>query len=363
MKKTRKIEIAFEILRIVVAMAIAYLLAMLVLFLISDQPLEAIKSFAFGPLSTKRRFSSVIELMIPFMLTGTSMCMMYSANRFNLASEGIFLFAGCVITLCSFYLDLPKGLFAGVLILIGAVVGGLLAFVVAFAREKFHANEVVISIMLNYSLLYFSNYILRNFMLDTSVTYSASYPINENAKLTRLLSGTRLHSGIFVAIAAVIIGYIILYKTPLGMKIRSCGNNENFAKTVGINAVACCIIAQVLGGAFAGVGGTVQILGLFDRFQWDSLTQYGFDGLLVSVLAKRNPILVPIGSFLLAYLRIGADIVNYSTDVPAEFVSILQAIIILLVAAQEFLGATKRKTIYKAAQKEMLEEKGEPQEC
>ena len=61
----------------------------------------------------------------------------------------------------------------------------------------------------------------------------------------------------------------------------------------------------------------------------------------------------------MAYLRIGADIVNYSTDVPAEFVSILQAIIILLVAAQEFLGVMKRKTIYKAARKEMMLEKGE----
>mgnify|MGYP006803740735 CR=1 FL=1 len=90
--------------------------------------------------------------MIPFMLTGTGMCMMYSANRFNLSVEGIFLFSGCIITLCSFYLNLPKVLFSLVLILIGAVVGGLLAFIPAIGREKLGANEVVISIMLNYAL-------------------------------------------------------------------------------------------------------------------------------------------------------------------------------------------------------------------
>ena len=359
MKKTRRIEILFEILRIIFAMAIAYLLAMLVLLFISKEPIEAIKSFAFGPLTSKRRISSVFELMIPFMLTGTGMCMMYSANRFNLSVEGIFLFSGCIITLCSFYLNLPKVLFSLVLILIGAVVGGLLAFIPAVGREKLGANEVVISIMLNYALLYFSNFILRNFMLDTSVTYIASYPIKDAAKLTRLFKGTRLHTGLFVALLVVVLGYLFLYKTPIGLKIRSCGANASFAKYAGINVALYCIIAQVIGGACAGIGGTVQILGLFDRFQWDSLTQYGFDGLLVSVLAKRNPILVPVGAFLLAYLRIGADIVNYSTDVPAEFVSILQAIIILLVAAQEFLGVMKRKTIYKAARKEMMLEKGE----
>lgn len=358
MKRTRRIETLFEVLRIVVAMAIAYLLAMVVLFLVSEEPMEAIKNFAFGPFSTKRRFSSMIELMIPFMFTGTCMCLMYSANRFNLAGEGIFLFSGCVITLVSFQLqalNLPAVVFPLVLVAVGGVVGAILALIPALAREKLEVNEVVVSIMLNYALLYFSNYILRNFMLDTSITYSASFPLPEAAKLSGIWKGTRLHTGIFIAIAAVAVAFIFLYRTPRGLSIRTCGINPNFSKYVGINVTLSCIIAQVIGGAMAGMGGTVQILGLYDRFQWDSLTQYGFDGLLVSVLAKRNPLLVPVASFLLAYLRIGADIVNYSTDVPAEFVSVLQAIIILLVAAQEFLGRMKKKAIFNAAKKAMSE--------
>ena len=363
MKKTRRIEIAFELLRIVIAIAIAYVLAMIVLFFISEQPMEAIKSFAFGPVSTKRRFSSVIELAIPFMFTGAGMCMMYSANRFNLAGEGIFLFSGCIITLCSFQLA-PLGLspliFPLILILIGAIAGGILALIPALAREKLQVNEVVVSIMLNYALLYISNFILRNFMLDTSVTYSASFELPESSKLINIWQGTRLHTGVFVALFVVVAVWIFLYKTPWGYSIRTCGINASYAKYVGINVVVSCVVAQIIGGACAGAGGAVQILGLYDRYQWDSLTQYGFDGLLVSVLAKRNPILVPIAAFMLAYLRIGADIVNYVTDVPAEFISVLQAIIILLVAAQSFLGGVRDKVIYDSAKKGMkAEEKKE----
>lgn len=356
MKKTRRIELAFEFLRILIAVSVAYLLAMVVLFMISEQPIEAIKSFAFGPVSTKRRFSSVIELAIPFTFTGVGMCMMYSANRFNLVGEGVFLFAGCVITFCAFLLE-PLGLSAAVfpliLIGIGAIVGGLIAVIPAVAREKLQVNEVVVSIMMNYALLYLSNFILRNYMLDTSVTYSASYELPENSKLINIWRGTRLHTGIFVALAVVIAAWIFLYKTPWGYSIRTCGINASFSKYVGIHVAASCILAQILGGAAAGAGGAVQILGLYDRFQWDSLTQYGFDGLLVSVLAKRNPILVPVAAFLLAYLRIGADIVNYVTDVPAEFISVLQAIIILLVAAQGFLGSLRDKAIFDTAKKEI----------
>ena len=189
MKKTRRIELAFEFLRILIAVSVAYLLAMVVLFMISEQPIEAIKSFAFGPVSTKRRFSSVIELAIPFTFTGVGMCMMYSANRFNLVGEGVFLFAGCVITFCAFLLE-PLGLSAAVfpliLIGIGAIVGGLIAVIPAVAREKLQVNEVVVSIMMNYALLYLSNFILRNYMLDTSVTYSASYELPENSKLINI---------------------------------------------------------------------------------------------------------------------------------------------------------------------------------
>ncbi len=356
MKKTRRIETMFEILRIVVAMGIAYILAMLVLFLISEEPLEAIRNFAMGPLSTKRRFSSMLELMIPFMFTGSCMCMMYSANRFNLVGEGVFLFSGCIITFMAFVLE-PLGLssivFPAVLIAIGALTGGIIASVPAVAREKLEVNEVVVSIMMNYALLYLSNYVLRNFMLDTSITYSASFALPEASRLAGIWHGTRLHMGIFVAIGAVILSWLFLHHTPTGLSIRICGLNAEFSRYSGIHVVASCMIAQILGGALAGMGGAVQILGLYDRFQWDSLTQYGFDGLLVSVLAKRNPILVPVAAFLLAYLRIGADIVNYSTDVPAEFVSVLQAIIILLVAAQEFLGRYKSKAIFNAARKSM----------
>ena len=75
---------------------------------------------------------------------------------------------------------------------------------------------------------------------------------------------------------------------------------------------------------------------------WTALTNMGFDGLLVAVLAKKNPVFVPLGAFLLAYMRTGASILNYTSSIPIEFVDIMQAIIILLIAAEHFLAATKR---------------------
>ena len=83
----------------------------------------------------------------------------------------------------------------------------------------------------------------------------------------------------------------------------------------------------------------------YTRFQWTATTQHGFDGLLVAVLAKKNPVLVPIGALFLAYIRIGADVVNTSGDIPTEFVTVIQGIIILLVAAESFLSGTKNRCV------------------
>lgn len=136
----------------------------------------------------------------------------------------------------------------------------------------------------------------------------------------------------------------IFYLTPLGLSIRLCGSNANFAKYAGIKMNTVLIIAQALGGAIAGLGGTVEILGNYSRYQWTALTQYGFDGLIVAVLAHKNPLLVPIGAFMVAHMRIGANILNVNTSAPIEFVQMMQAILIILIAAETFLEKQRNPT-------------------
>ncbi|MBQ4252209.1 MAG: hypothetical protein II704_04105, partial [Erysipelotrichaceae bacterium] len=105
------------------------------------------------------------------------------------------------------------------------------------------------------------------------------------------------------------------------------------------------------------VGGAVEIMNSYKRFQWIATTGHGFDGMVVAVLARKNPILVPIGALFLAYIRIGADVVSTSGDIPSEFITVIQGIIILLVAAESFLSGTKKKLIYKSVEKEEAEKR------
>ncbi len=95
----------------------------------------------------------------------------------------------------------------------------------------------------------------------------------------------------------------------------------------------------------AGIGGAVEVLGMYDRFQWQNMTGYGFDGVIVAILAKNNPGGGPVAAFLLAYWRIGADKMSTASDVTGEMISIIQGIIIMLVAAKAFMSGRRQKML------------------
>lgn len=356
MSKTRQIETTVELVRILVAIGIAYGIALVTLFAISDDPVYVIRQFVLGPFSSVRRVGSIINLAIPFTFTGLCFCFVYAVNKFNLSGEGIFMFSGCIVSLTAISLGgagLPTPVMLLILLAVGAIVGFFVSLIPAWLDVKFKANIVVVSLMLNSILAFLSIWVLKYFMRDPSIGSLGSYMIPESAKLPMIFGKFRVQSGFFVALIAVAFVGVLFYKTIFGYKMRVVGSNPNFARASGINMNGTIILAQLVGGIFAGMGGTCEILGNYDRYKWVVSTQHGFDGLMVAVLARKNPILVPVAAILLAYIRIGADVVNSKGDIPIEFITVIQGIVILLVAAEEFMGRYKKKLIYKAAQKDM----------
>lgn len=354
MKETRRIEFFFELGRVVLALVIAYALTLVCIMLISDKPAEAVYMFAIGPFTNARRFGQLAGKFIPYLLTGTGMCFVYAANRFNLIGEGAYLISGCIVTFVATNLGnfgIPHVIMIILLIIVGGVTGGIVGSVPAVLKEKMGVNEVVVSIMMNFTLLYLATFLVKRIMADPNITYLASKALPESAKLTTLIPRTQLHTGLFIGLGAVVVVSLIFYRTRLGYNIRICGANPDFAKATGINMTRSLIIAQILSAVLAGIGGSIDIMGIYDRYMWTGLTNMGFDGLMVAVLSKKNPIFVPLGAFLLAYMRTGASILNYTTEIPIEFVEIMQAIIILLIAAEHFMGGIKENIIFNASKK------------
>ena len=352
----KQIEKLMDVLKTLAAVLLAFAATILLICLISSTPLETVIDFFVGPFQTTRRIGNIIEMAIPICFTGCGICIMYSTGHINMGSSGYFYIGGLAASAIAFGVMLPNGVHPIVCILVGGVVAALIASIPAILCIKWDINEVVSSLMLNYIWVYLGTWILRNFMIDPLAGFNASEAFLETAKLPRIMQGSRIHAGLFIAIVVVIFSWVFLKKTKWGYQIRMMGINSKFSVYSGMGATGILLASQMLGGFIAGIGGATEVLGMYTRFEWATAPSTGFDGIMVAAIAHRNPALVPIASLFLAYVRVGADVISRTSDVPAEIVSIIQAIIIMLVGAQMFLSKIRHKQIVKASVRALAKE-------
>jgi simple sugar transport system permease protein len=341
----------FELSRTVLAILIALFIALIAIFLVSDNPLSALNTFLFGPLKSLRHFGNVLEMMIPLIFTGLAVSIMFSSAQFNLGAEGAFFLGGIASTYIAVKWTMPLVVHPLIAILAGGLVGALFCGIPALLKVKWNASELVSSLMFNYVALFSGLYIINYYLRDVNAGAMVSYKLAESSKLVKLIPGTRVHFGLIIAVLAIFITYYFMFRTRWGYKIRLTGLNSSFSRYSGIKTASVVIMSQLLGGFVAGVGGSIELLGMYRRFSWQSLPGYGWDGIIVAILARNNPSLIPVGAFFLAYLRIGADLMARTSDVQSEVVYIIQGVMIVLIAAESFLAQYRHKMVFKEARK------------
>lgn len=337
----------FSIVRLVAAVVIGVLFAVVVIMIISDDPGAAISKLFTGPLQSKRRFGNVIELMIPLTFAGLSISVMFTANQFNMGTEGAFYAGGTVAALVALGLPLPPFIHPLAAILAAGVIGGGICLLAGALKVKWGTSELVTSLMLNYVVYYLFKFIIftGSGLKDPDCGYVATYKLPGTVTLGNIVQGTRIHFGLILLVLVIVLVSVYMRRTKWGYALKITGENQTFARYSGIGVGGVILASQFIGG----IGGAVQVLGMYERFQWSTLPGYGFDGIIVAILARKNPIFVPIAAFFLAYLRIGSDAMSSATNVTNEIISIIQSIIILFVSAKVFLDAYRQRMVVKEA--------------
>lgn len=355
-REIRKIESRFEILRTILTLLISLSIIIVIIAIVSDNPFDAVKTLLTGPLTSVRRFANVVELMIPLSFTGLALTVVFATKRYNLASNSAFYMGAMVATIIGVFSPLPPIITVVLALIAGFLSGAVIGGVPAVLSEKFKANVLVISLMLNYVVGFFVKYLFSYVVRDPDRASQQSYELPPGVNLGTIIPRTRIHFGLFIMLGCVVIAYLVFYRTKWGYTLRTVGSNERFAKYTGIEVSKVVILAQIIGTGIAGLGGSVEMLGIYSAFMWNEAPSFGFDGVIIATLARQNPRSIPFAAFFLAYVRVGADILNRTSNVPKEIVSIVQATIILLIAAQAFLSKWKEREIVKVSQVEEAKE-------
>ncbi|MDP3177236.1 MAG: ABC transporter permease, partial [Spirochaetaceae bacterium] len=211
------------------------------------------------------------------------------------------------------------------------------------------ANELVSSLMLNYIFFFTGSFIILYFLRDPSQTIFASLPFRKTFTLPRLVPNTQLHAGFLIALAFIVLVSLFLFRTRWGFEIRLTGANPKFAAYAGIPVAGVAIYAHFIAGFIGGVGGAVEMSGLYRSFIWQMDPSYAMDGVIVAMLARKNPKFVPLSAFFLAWLRVGADFMSRRGDVAFEFITLLQGSIILILASDKIVNLFKARRLRRSA--------------
>jgi ABC-type uncharacterized transport system permease subunit len=367
----KKRSLIFSIVRGAAAIGIALLVATLLIFASSEgatfgergaQTLSSLRQLLIGPifrnngsLSTKN-LCDVLASMIPIVFTGLATCVMFSANQFNLGAEGGIMLGAFVTALVAIYFPLPAGLLPVVAILIGAAAVGVMMLIPAVLKAKLGVSEMVNSLMLNYVVMYLIKFLLNSRLADKSKGQVQTHVFQDQSLLPQLIeNGSKLSWGFVIAMICVVLTALFMYRTRWGYSIRMIGINQEFAKYSGMKVAGIVVLSQVLGGVLAGMGGGIEMLGRYTAFDWTALPGYGWTGVTVAILAGNNPAYVPLAAFFMAYLDKGCSLMSTYANVPSQLIDIIQAVIFLFFAAEQFLSHYRQRLVVKSAEEELKE--------
>lgn len=346
-----------ELLRVVAAVLLALLIGFIITLFVSKDPIGAYRSFLIGPVTKLNRFGNWIQESITLMLLGLAISLVFKAEIFSLGAEGQMVI-GAVISGCiALYTPLPAPLLIPLALAGGALGGFLLGLLPGYLKAYLNANELVSTLMLNTIVLKLYEYILTDFIKAPDAGYTASPPIPEAGRLAHFfpnlpflaelhklwVNQTSISIMIYIAIIASVLVYYLMYRTPFGYELRMLGANIKFARYGGMDTRKTIMLATAISGLVAGLAGAHLSMGVHNKLILNITAGLGFEGIVVALLARNNPALVPFTALAYGYLRQGAIIMERSSDVSLEMVLMIQAIIILLVTAERLYPEVRRR--------------------
>ena len=345
------------------SVAFAFVMGALILIVTGSDPIAAYEGLLCGGLgllcnggeNPALQISNTIVYVTPLITAGIAVALPFRAGLFNIGAEGQFLAGAIACTAIGVkFSDWPAPILLPMVLVGGTIAGSLWAGIAGVLKATVGAHEVVTTIMLNYVAQWLLRYLIIGGPLQLASGTSKSSPIGHGAQLATILpndnsliifglpsSVFRVHTGLFIALAAAAIFAFLLWRTSLGYEIRAAGQSQRAARYAGVSVRRTIIVSMLIAGAFSGLAGAIQIAGvdhnLTDKFFTDTT---GFDGIAVALLGLGSATGIVLASILFGALHAGGGVMQSDAGISSTLVLVLQALILFSIAAN-FLSAIK----------------------
>ncbi|MFH1821038.1 MAG: ABC transporter permease [Methanobacteriota archaeon] len=339
MLSSRASRIAFPALSVVGAL----LLGAVFISISGHDPIAAYGALFVEAFGSVNGIADTLVKASPLLLTGVGIAIAFKSSIWSIGAEGQLLMGAlAAVWMGLTFTGVPGILLIPLAIVVSFLAGALWAMVAGVLKAKVGVSEIITTLMLNSIAYYFLLYLVSGPMKTPDVGYNQTRVITQAAFLPALIQDTRLHAGVFIAIAAAILVYVLIQRTSLGYKIKAVGYGPRAAKYAGISISRNILIVMFLSGGLAGLAGMGEVLGVHHLLMLDISPGYGYTAILVALLARLNPIATIASAFLFAGLLNGSVAMQRGAGVPSSLVLIIQALVVIFVLASEYLTREKR---------------------
>ncbi len=304
----------------------------------------AYKALFVGSVGSKQAVSESLFYATPLILAGLAVAVGFQAGLFNIGANGQAHIGGMFALYVGFSWALPAVIHLPLAIFAAIIGGAIWAGIAGFLKARTGAHEVITTIMLNFIALFLVDYLLkssvfqqpgRNDPISSAALPSARFPV--------LIPGLRVNIGFLIAVAAVAVVWWLMYRSTVGFEFRAVGFNPDGGKYAGMNVALIYVAVMAVSGALAGIAGANQILGLEPfRARSNFAGTVGFDAIALALLGRSHPIGVLFAGLLFGALRAGGNGMQGAAGIPIDLVLVLQALIIVMIAAPELVRAIYR---------------------
>jgi ABC-type uncharacterized transport system permease subunit len=315
--------------RTVLALLAALAAGMLVLRVAGYAPLPALQVMFQSAFGSPFAVADTLVKATPLALCGLGVSLSFRGGQFNIGAEGQMLLGALAAVFLGVRLETPWAV--GPVLAASILAGSAWALVAAWLKTTRGVNEVISTLMLNFIAFWLVSWLVHGPLQEASKGYPQTELVSEALWLTRWLPPTRLHSGTLWALVLAVVGYVWLFYTPTGLRLRVAGSSPVAAATAGIALHRMTWLALAVGGGCAGLAGGVEVLGVSHRLYEQFSPGYGYMAVAVALLARQHPLGVIPAAVAFGALEVGAAGLQRAVGVSAGLAGVIEALVMLAV--------------------------------
>ncbi|WP_313352848.1 ABC transporter permease [Paracoccus sp. (in: a-proteobacteria)] len=343
-----------------ISLMLAFAISALVILAIGESPAEALKVMVEGALGSSYGWGFTLYYTTNFIFTGLAVMVAYHAGLFNIGGEGQAAIGGLGVALVLLALPWPHWALALPAAAVGAALfGALWALIPAWLQARRGSHIVITTIMFNFIAAALLNYVLVNLLrpVGSMDPASASFPASTHLpKLSEMALGFGIEWGrntpanvtFFIAIAACLLVWLLIWRTRLGYEIRAFGKSEPAALYAGISPVRITVLAMLISGGLAGLMAINNVMGEAERLMLNAVEGAGFIGIAVALMGRNHPFGVFLAALLFGFLYQGGGELALWTTIPRELIVVIQALVILFTGALDNMVRIPLERLFKA---------------